>query len=245
MHTLVELAAVFGSAFVAALLQSTIGFGFGIVAVPLLSLAMDVADASVIVAFSSLALNLYLVVTLRSSIVLRPVILPMAAVVAGVPFGLLFLARADRVLLTRVLGALLVAFVIWSFVQRSRDARPLHPAKWGIPLGFSSGALAGAFAMGGPPLVAYATSYALDHRSHVATIQLLLAVSGVVRVAGVLWSGMLPLKEFGLAGAGVAGVALAATLVLALRPRLSRLRLQQLVLVVLSVMAVRYLFLPV
>jgi uncharacterized membrane protein YfcA len=239
---LLELLVVFGSAFIAALLQSLAGFGYGIVAVPLLSLATDVRTASVVLALSSFTLNAYLVLRLRKALRLRQLLPVLLSAVLGVPLGLLFLTSVDGRILAKALGALLLLYVVWSILPIKRPTHPMHRYRYGVPLGLASGALAGAYAMGGPPLVIYVTSQGYDHERHVATVQLMLAVSGAVRVGAVFATGLVSsVTELWSTLTAVGGVIAAASLVLLIRPQVSRTKLRVIVLSIVAIAAIRYL----
>jgi uncharacterized protein len=236
--------AVFAVTCIAGMVQSITGFGFGMMAVPLLSFFLQVSTASIVLALSSFSLNVYLIIRLRRHLKFSGNIPIMLSVALGVPIGLFFLVSMSEVILARTLGALLAFYVLWTLVRRSAS-RPLHDFYWGIPLGIASGALSGAFGMGGPPLVVFVGSREYKHLQHVVTIQLLLGISAVVRIAGIGIVGLIGVKVAILALVGLCGVVAGATLIIALRPRLSKKTMHIMIMVLISVIAIRYLFLPV
>ena len=60
--------------------------------------------------------------------------------------------------------------------------RPLKiPERFGLPLGLASGALSGAFNMGGPPAIAYVYSQSWAKEHIVALLQLVFGASTAIR----------------------------------------------------------------
>jgi len=130
---------------------------------------------------ASLSLNLYILFRLRRHFVLERMSWMLAGCIAGVPLGVWLLVRADEALLRRILGIVLLLTVAQRFVPLVKGKR-WHPVWVGAPCGLFSGALSGAFATGGPPVVAYVQSQHFDRFRYVASVQLALALSAVVRV---------------------------------------------------------------
>ncbi len=100
----------------------------------------------------------------------------------GVPLGFFVLALFSQTLVIRLLGlsiCLLVLFEI--FVTRRYAVRMPEWSGWFIGLG--SGALSGAFNIGGPPLVAYIFDRPWSKEQQVATLSSVFVASGLVRSA--------------------------------------------------------------
>jgi uncharacterized membrane protein YfcA len=204
-------------------------------------LFLPINTSSVLLALSSLALNAYLIVRLRRHIVLDRLPLMMVAVAAGVPLGLLFLASFDQAILARVLGAFLLIYVAWALFSGRRKGSGRLPLAVGIPLGVASGALAGAFAMGGPPLVAYVSTEQYEQPRHVVTIQLLLGTSAAVRLAGIAIVGIATSDVLLLGAVGLIGAITGASIAIATGMRLPRATLRYIVLGLISATAVKLL----
>src|SRR5262249_61588772 len=73
----------------------------------------------------------------------------------GIPLGILLLAKANDHVVKLGLGAVIIAFSIYSLVGRAK--RHVRHDHWGwlVGCGFLSGVLGGAFGMNGPPLAVY------------------------------------------------------------------------------------------
>lgn len=148
-----------GAVLLGAALQSATGFGFALVAAPLLFALLGPQEAVTAGVLLGLELNL---MTLWSEgrwpRVLRA---DAIALVAWSLPGLALGALALRLLADRLLSALVALAVLAALVLRVRAARRLpvvvRPARWWQPAlaGFGSGALATSTSLSGPPLVFY------------------------------------------------------------------------------------------
>ncbi|GAA6153353.1 sulfite exporter TauE/SafE family protein [Pseudoteredinibacter isoporae] len=168
-------------ALMAGVVQSTVGFGFGIVFLALAGLLVDVKMASMVSAFVSVVLNGKLLLNLHRHINwqrLRPILI---SVVIATPFGVLFLQKISSDWFNLFLGLLILWALQQQFYPAQADKRPSNTLV-GIPMGIVSGLFAGAYNTGGPPLVVYVQSQGLERLEKVASLQLLLLVGSLVRV---------------------------------------------------------------
>ena len=175
---LVILAAVM---FFAAAVQGAVGFGFGLVAVALLSVFLEVDEAALLNAVPALAINLALLWRLRRCFSLRRLKPLILATVAGAPAGVLLLDRAGAGLLYGLLAATLFASVAHG-AWPGGSTRRAHPLWLGLPMGGLAGVLAGVFGTGGPPLVAYVAAQRFQKFRYVAAVQAVLGVANASRL---------------------------------------------------------------
>jgi uncharacterized membrane protein YfcA len=175
--------------FAASLIQGSVGFGFGLIAVAALSLFMELRISTPLLALLNLPVILYLSWRLRKSVVwegLTPIIL---AMLVGIPFGVFVLVKADQELLLRILGVVLIASAIRSAKVNGSGAdgpasrpRSLRETLIGIVVGSTTGALAGAFNTGGPPVIAYVYCRPGTKEQRTATLQAVFVISVVSRI---------------------------------------------------------------
>ncbi len=176
--------------FAASLIQGSVGFGFGLVAVAALSLFMELKITTPLLALLNLPVILYLSWRLRKSVMwagLTPIIVSM---LVGIPFGIFVLVKADQVLLLRVLGIVLIASAIRSAKPNGAAApgadcpspRTLWGTLVGVIVGSTTGALAGAFNTGGPPIIAYLYCRPGTKEQRTATLQAVFVISVVARI---------------------------------------------------------------
>jgi uncharacterized membrane protein YfcA len=154
--------AVFG-VFAAALLRGFTGFGFGLAAVPLLSLALPPAK---VVPFVVVLQVIVGVAGLRQAWRLcdwRAVGGLSPGLVVGIPIGLLVLTafRANPVRLA--IGCVIMGSV--GLIWRGFRLPPQPSRAIALAIGLAAGVMSGLASMGGPPIVAYLL--ALSHQAAV------------------------------------------------------------------------------
>jgi len=142
-------AAAFSVAVLAAVAQAVTGFGFAMVAVPLLAVAIGPRDAVVAATGLSALLSAYATVRFRGHVAWRPTATISAAAVAAMPFGLLALLWASERMLTGLIGGVLLL----SLVFVVRPVRLPRRRRYEVAAGLLSGALLTSTGVNGPPLV--------------------------------------------------------------------------------------------
>jgi uncharacterized membrane protein YfcA len=172
----------------ASLLQGAVGFGFGLLAVAGLSLLVELKVSTPLLALLNLPVILVLFWRLRREVVwagLAPII---AGMLIGIPFGIFVLVTWPQALLLRILGVVLIISGIRSAIPQggNGDGREEQRSWWGLTVAFvvglSTGALAGAFNTGGPPLIAYVYCRPGTKEQRTATLQTMFAISVVARI---------------------------------------------------------------
>lgn len=175
--------------FAASLVQGAVGFGFGLIAVAALSLFMPLKITTPLLALLNLPVIAYLSWRLRKSVVwagLTPIII---AMLVGIPLGIFVLVKAPQDLLLRVLGVVLIASAVRSAKPNGPNgevAPPKQRTLWGtlvaLIVGSTTGALAGAFNTGGPPVIAYVYCRPGTKEQRTATLQTVFAISVAARI---------------------------------------------------------------
>lgn len=221
--------------------QGTSGFGFGLVAVSILSGVIPLKQASVMLVLASLSMNLYILLRLRRHFSMRRMKWMLAGSVVGVPLGVWLLVEADETLLRNILGIILLLTVAQRFIPYIK-AKRWHPLWVGAPCGLFSGALSGAFATGGPPAVAYVQSQRFDRFRYTASVQVPLAVAAVVRVVCLGAARMFTAQILMLSMLAVACAVGGAWLGLHALKRLPDRAVRTVVLVMLFALGIKYLF---
>jgi len=170
--------------FVAYTLRGATGFGAGVVAIPLLSLALPlsvvipVITALGIIASFGQSVQEIRYVDWRA---LRGLALPSAI---GLALGLWLFASLDRALLLEAFASFIIAYGLWSLVPHSPVAR--RPS---ILLAAAAGSTGGLVAtlfggMAGPFYVIYLRALALDKRRFRASMSSVLLCLALLRAGG-------------------------------------------------------------
>lgn len=177
-----ETATIIAILCLAALVHGTLGFGTGLVAMPLLTLVLGVRDATALVAFVIFGST---VVILAQSwrALLRPAAARLlAGALLGIPLGIVVLTRVPAELVQRGLGGSLIAIGLYSLAS-PRLVEVRHPA-WAYAFGFGSGLLSGAYNTSAPPVVLYGALRRWSPAVFRATLQ-----AYFVPVAALTWAG--------------------------------------------------------
>ncbi len=171
--------------FAGAAVQGMSGFGFGMVAMALLPLVIDVDQAVPLVAGVGITVSMNLAWRLRRQLDLRRALPLIAGGLIGTPVGIAFLQGADPRLVKAVLGAVILGYSTWALVHRDREIAERAPSlPLGVLAGFLGGLLGGAFNTGGPPAILYVTAMGWRKHAATSTLQAFFLMSGCFTVTG-------------------------------------------------------------
>lgn len=194
---------VIGAAFVvltlAAAAQSATGFGFALIAVPLLTLVTDAPTAVVVSALVSLVQTGAVTVRERRHVAWRTVGVTLATTVVGMPLGLLLLVRLPERGLAAVIAVVVIGFAVllWRGVRLREGPVTVGAA------GVLSGTLATSTGTDGPPLVAAFQGMEFAPEPFRATLAAIFTSSKVFALAGFAVFGQLTVPALVIALSGV------------------------------------------
>ena len=231
----VDIWVTVGVVLIASLVQSTTGFGFSLLAVPLLSMVIPTEVAVVVAATLG---------TLTSSAQAfgerahgdRPTIARMLVGAAvGAPFGLLLLTVATNRQLKFGLAAVIIAFPIINLrgITIERGSRAVD-----LVAGTISGVLNTSLSTNGPPLVMALHARHLAPSVFRATISAVFAGTGVITVGLFLASGLYGTDERELLLIAIPTMVVGYWVGARLRPRIDAPRFRQAVMALLVVTAI-------
>lgn len=234
-----DLLIVFGASALGALIKGVTGMGYPIVAVPLISLALGVEDAVVIVAVPNFAANAYLIWEAREargeSRDLPRLLVPG---VLGAIVGTILLVDLPEEPLALTLAATVVAFVVLTVTHPERTTSLATAHRWSPAVGVVTGLFQGAIGVSGPIVASWFHGYRLPTQAYVFTITTVFGITGLAQIVVLAVQGEFDAdRVLALALAGVA-VATMIPLGLHLRSRLDRAGFERAVLGVLSLSAV-------
>ena len=169
--------------FIATFTQSVAGFGMALVAMPMLTagiLPLEIA-APLVALIGSVGRPL-MILKYRSALTFSHVSVLLLSSVIAIPLGVDLLKIVDEQIIRTVLAMVVIGYVVLTLLLEKLPSLE-HPA-WAYGLGFIGGLLAGAYNIGGPPAVIYATGrkwLADEFRANLQTYA--LVNSGVVLFA--------------------------------------------------------------
>lgn len=184
----------------AAIVQGISGFGFAVVAVPLVAYLNGLDHAVALGGMLGLWASLNTVRTSRADIRWPIVGAILRGSALGIPFGLIALHLVDTRRLTVTTGiSVLIVTAALTFGLRVRCTHPMAQSATGIV----SGALGACTGMTGPPVVVGLRGADLDARTMRATIAFTLGMSGAVilvlrALLGHVHQDVLPVVALGL-----------------------------------------------
>lgn len=144
-------------ALLATMIQSGLGFGFGLFFVPVAALFVPPREAVAVSLLLTMAVSTGMYAEARPRTGLRAIWPLVTGAVVGTPIGLLVLLRADETALRLLVATAVFVSAIVNLVAgkgHTHEARPDPVVRQGL-VGVLSGVIRGATAMGGPPIVLY------------------------------------------------------------------------------------------
>jgi len=159
---------VIGILFVATLTSSTFGFGLGLIAMPLLALFTDIKFANALVAIIGVSLSMGVIINNWRDIQLKNAGKLIISSLIGIPIGLYLLKGTHNDIMKVILALIILLF---SFYKLFTPALPLLKTdRSSYFFGFLAGIFGGAYYMGGPPVIIYASMRAWPPKIFRATL---------------------------------------------------------------------------
>jgi uncharacterized protein len=177
----------------AAAIQATMGFGFALVAVPIIAVAEDPKVAVVAVTAIGVPMTLWNTIRWRADLQARRMVMVVGASLIGMPVGALILARAPDRALTFAIGIVVLVLTAWLW----RGLRLPPGPRTEISAGIASGALATSTGTNGPPLVIAFQATGIERAAFRATLAGCFLMQGVVALA-LFWAGGLITHDVGV-----------------------------------------------
>lgn len=168
----------------ASLVQSAIGFGSALVAMPLLAFVVDIRTATPVVGLVVLAISALMLAGNWRNVVIRDGWQLVLSAVFGIPVGLLLLRGASEAVVKGVLGAVLIGFGVYRLISPRMPELKGPNWVWLWLSGFTSGVLGGAYNTNGPPVVVYGAMRRWPPDEFRATMPMVFLSTGVFIAAG-------------------------------------------------------------
>ncbi len=183
--------------FFAGFTQGIVGFGFSIISVSLLTLltasTADIVGLNLIPAALNGAVLFYLV---RRDVAYRRVLTFILICGLFTVPGILFLRSLDRTTVMLTLGIAVLGITFFSIYRWNRQSGFFARPAFGYGAAMTSGFLAGAFTVPGPPMIAYFYNTEASARQAKANIQFYFAGLNMIMVPLFIGNGLLDGKTF-------------------------------------------------
>ncbi len=180
--------------FIAGVSQSLTGFGFGLIAIPLLTVVISPKLAPPIVLIDGMVLNLYILKNAYAAVLPRRIGLLTLAGVCGVPIGTYILAHFDVSSLRIYIGVMTcaaAAFFLSGFRREVKNEQLIS-----APIGFVSGIMSGSINMAGPPVILFFANQNLPRLVFRANIIAYFFTLQIVAIPLMIYHGILTTHAF-------------------------------------------------
>jgi len=141
--------------FTAGWVQGVSGFGSAMIAIPLLTLLIDIKMAVPLCSLASTVIATYMTLQLRHSFDLKKIGPLCIGSVPGIAVGATFLKTVPSHIIQALMGVFLIGYGLYNLFFIIPPKR-LH-RRWGYLAGFLTGAIGAALSAGGPPTIIYTT----------------------------------------------------------------------------------------
>ncbi|MCB0710912.1 MAG: sulfite exporter TauE/SafE family protein [Ignavibacteriae bacterium] len=239
---MVDILQIVLAAFIAGLLDTVVGFGGGLLLLPILVGLVGTADAVVLTALIPFGWNIPRIPFLRPFLDLRAIMLFALGIVPGAFLGGLFLNKIDVDQLRFAIGLLLIALGLLHILRLYVElpVRNLSE-RWSFPVvGFLAGALTAILGAGNGPLQSWTMSATgLVPQTIVAVNGVLGVLSGGVRLIAYGLEGMLQNFPWVMAGAGFVSAVIGAIAGIRISRRASDSTLKLIIGIVIVIAGVR------
>lgn len=207
--------------FLGALSQSSIGFGYAIIAMSIIPFFMPVKTAAIVILGPAMFSMAALAFRLRHHINYRMFLLPLPAIIAGRTLGIFSLQYLEDQVVRLFLGGILIILSLYFFFLHDRIHLKANLAT-ASGAGLLSGFFGGLANMSGPPLVIYYISALKTKEEYLSTLQISFFTGAVYTMATHVFYGNVtpPVMRYWVAG--LAGTALGSYLGFKIFKRIER-----------------------
>ncbi len=182
--------------FFALLLRAAIGFGDGLLAVPLLAMFIDIREAVPLIILLSTTISVKALWKDRGSLQLSSLKRTSVAALVGIPFGVMLLNLGNEAVIKGMLGVLLVVMAMWRLGPKSQ--LQLTSNGWSYVFGGLAGMLGSAYALRGVVFSIYGGLRGWSQEQFKGTISGFYILSGVLIPVSYLSSGLITSRLVGL-----------------------------------------------
>lgn len=216
----------------AGIAQGLTGFGFALIAMPLLGASLGLQSAVVVVVILSLLTNIAVLVPIRRHVQLGGMWVLILSSFAAVPLGAWLLAVAPAAALKLAAGLLVSVFAI---IQLRGASFPIRGTRLSYLLtGALSGALNGSISLSGPPVALFLSASGMDKMRFRANLTLFALTLNIVTIAVYSGQGLLTADVLRGCLAGIPGMLVGVAIGIALAGKVAEAAFKRLILLFLS-----------
>lgn len=229
--------------FLGGVVKGATGAGAPLFAVPAVAALFDLRLAIILMILPNILTNIWQAWTFRDNIrtlsFLRPYLI---SGIAGIFAGTWLLAIVSETVLSMLLCAAVVGYLVWRLARPGWVLSREKGARLAIPAGALAGALQGAAGLSAPASLTFLSSMQLPRPAFAGTISVLFVTLAVVQLPALWWAGLLSPTALGLSALSVLPIVLGMVAGAWLARFLSQAMFQKAVLVLLAAVAAMLLY---
>lgn len=182
----------------AGFIQGLTGFGFGMVAMSLSPLLIDVKQANVLVTILALLNSLFVTWNVRHAVDFKKILPIFIGAIVGIPIGVYLLTVLQPNIIKFILGIILITFSTHSIFRKESNKHIRR--RWAFPMGTLSGISNGLINMGGPPVVIYTYYQKWNKDSIKATLAFYFIMCTAYKLAVLILSKLVTVEIIKMSG---------------------------------------------
>ncbi|MDP8267210.1 MAG: sulfite exporter TauE/SafE family protein [Candidatus Tenebribacter davisii] len=172
-----------------AALQGLTGFGFSILAVPLITLFISPKTAVPILLVYSMIINIVVLYSARKSINLKKIWILLVAGIISMPLGTHLLVIMDENILKIFIGSIILIFGILLLTGYRKQFK--NDKLTMLPVGLLSGILGGSISISGPPIILFLSNRNVDKHTFRGNLAAYFFILNIFTVPVYYFNGLL------------------------------------------------------
>ncbi|MFN2143249.1 MAG: TSUP family transporter [Candidatus Promineifilaceae bacterium] len=164
--------------FLGALVQSSIGFGFALVTMPILVGVLGIHLAAPLVALTAMLLEITILLRYREAFNFGVVKHLTIAAIIGIPIGVLAASSIEADVVNKFLGIIVIGYALYALLAPSLPE--LAGTAWAYFFGLIAGILGGAYNTAGPPIVMYGNARRWPPDEFKSNLQGFFLINGII-----------------------------------------------------------------
>lgn len=225
---------------IASIIQGTVGFGFALVAVPLLTLILPMEVVVPLVVSYCLITNIMIVINARKSVRINRISLMILSGIAGIPIGVYILRSLDSNILMIIIGILICVTSL--FMAKGYKVRFKRVNLSYIITGLISGVLNGSLSMSGPPIVLFLSNEGYDKNEFRANLTMYATITNIITIIVFAMNGMYTKDMIEILGGNVVALLIGSLIGVFVASKIKEKYFSKLVLILLTIIGIFTIF---
>lgn len=222
--------------FFASVIQGTVGFGFSLIAVPLLAFILPMKIIVPIAVVYNLVINIMVVLTTKKYIRLRKIWIMIVCGIIGIPIGVFGLKNLNPEVLKAIIGFLICITSI-SMAKGYKVKFNRVKISYGIT-GFISGVLNGSLSMSGPPIVLFLSNEGYDKNEFRANLATYATITNILTIIAFMFSGLLSTDMLHIIGTNIISLLLGTSIGIIIASKITDKYFKKIVLLLLAIIGI-------